>query len=183
MTPSIDSFREIAASERGLCVVSMLRADGTIVASVVNAGVTQHPTGRSDVVGFVARGTRKLEHLRADPRVTVVARAGWRWAAVEGTASLYGPEDPQPDIDRRGPAEPASRCVHSGWRDPRRLGRLRQGDGRRAQRCRPDLPDPRLSQFEVAHDAVARVRANHTRNTSTSLPRRCVLLRGPRDCG
>ena len=79
MTESLESFRELASLDHGLCVVSMLRSDGAITASVVNAGVMQHPVTGADVVAFVARGLRKLEHLRADPRVTVVARAGWRW--------------------------------------------------------------------------------------------------------
>ena len=102
MTDQLSSFREMASLDHGLCVVSMLRADGSIAASVVNAGVMQHPHTGADVVAFVARGIRKLEHLRADARVTVVARAGWRWAAVEGTAELFGPDDPHPDLDREG---------------------------------------------------------------------------------
>jgi hypothetical protein len=44
-------------------------------------------------------GARKLHNLRADPRATIVARAGWRWAAVEGHAEILGPDDPHPDID------------------------------------------------------------------------------------
>lgn len=101
MTDSLASFRDLAATENGLCVVSMQRGDGTIVASVVNAGVMPNPGKNSDddVVAFVARGLRKLEHLRANPQVTVVARSGWRWAAVEGTATLIGPDDPHAGVD------------------------------------------------------------------------------------
>jgi hypothetical protein len=63
--------------------------------SVVNAGVLDHPVTGESVVGFVARGgVRKLANLRARPRVTVVFRAGWEWAAVEGEAELAGPDDP-----------------------------------------------------------------------------------------
>jgi hypothetical protein len=51
-------------------------------------------------VGLVAIGSaRKLGHLRADPRTTVTARAGWRWSTVEGSAQLIGPDDPHPDVD------------------------------------------------------------------------------------
>ncbi|HVV75479.1 MAG TPA: pyridoxamine 5'-phosphate oxidase [Mycobacteriales bacterium] len=101
MTVSLDSFREMASSENGLVVVSMLRGDGSIVASVVNAGVMPSPAknGDSDVVAFVARGIRKLEHLRANPNLTVVARNGWQWAAVEGTATVIGPDDPHVGVD------------------------------------------------------------------------------------
>jgi PPOX class probable F420-dependent enzyme len=100
MTDRLALFRELASLDHGLCVVSMLRGDGSVAASVVNAGVMQHPETETGTVAFVARGLRKLEHLRADARATVVARAGWRWAAVEGTAEIFGPDDPHPDVDR-----------------------------------------------------------------------------------
>jgi PPOX class probable F420-dependent enzyme len=98
----LSSFRDLARLEQGLCMVSMLRGDGSVAASVVNAGVAQHPVTGVDSVAFVARGLRKLQHLRADARVTVVARSGWRWAAVEGTATLFGPDDAQPNLDAEG---------------------------------------------------------------------------------
>jgi hypothetical protein len=61
---------------------------------VVNAGVVDDPVTGDPVVGFVARGgTKKLAHLRARPGVTVVFRSGWEWVAVEGEASLAGPDD------------------------------------------------------------------------------------------
>ena len=50
-------------------------------------------------MGFVARGLRKLDNLRNDPRTTVVARVGWQWAAVEGQAEVFGPDDPHPEVD------------------------------------------------------------------------------------
>jgi PPOX class probable F420-dependent enzyme len=99
MTASLATFRKVASQESGLCVVTVQRGDGTMAASVVNAGVMPHPVTGAEVVAYVARGTKKLEHLRGDPQTTVVARNGWRWAAVEGTAELYGPDDAHPDID------------------------------------------------------------------------------------
>jgi PPOX class probable F420-dependent enzyme len=93
-------FEELIPLDHGLCVFTTLRGDGSIQASLVNAGVLQHPLTGGAVVGLVARGrTRKLAHLRADGRCTIVARAGWRWAAVDGTAQLIGPDDPHPDVD------------------------------------------------------------------------------------
>ncbi len=93
-------FTELVPLDHGLCVVSTLRPDGSIQSSVVNAGVLEHPLQGGQVVALVARGgSRKLSHLRADPRVTVVVRAGWRWATVEGEAELIGPDDPHPDVD------------------------------------------------------------------------------------
>ena len=86
--------------DHGLCVVSTLRGDGSIQSSVVNAGVLEHPLNRRQVVGLVAMGgSRKLSNMRADPQVTIVARAGWRWATVEGNGEIIGPDDPHPDID------------------------------------------------------------------------------------
>jgi hypothetical protein len=71
-----------------------------IVADVVNAGVLPHPHTGTDTVGFVAAGgTRKLAHLRANPTIAVVVRAGWQWTAVEGSAQMIGPDDPHPDVN------------------------------------------------------------------------------------
>ena len=96
----LSPFAELITLDHGLCVVSTLRADGSAQSSVVNAGVLDHPLTGEPVVGLVARGdTRKLHNLRRDPRVTVVARVGWRWATVEGTAQLIGPDDPHPEVD------------------------------------------------------------------------------------
>jgi PPOX class probable F420-dependent enzyme len=96
----LTDFARLVPGDHGLCVVSTLRNDLTIQASVVNAGVLGHPlTGRS-VTAFVARGgTRKLANLRARPRATVVVRAGWQWVAVEGRVELCGPDDPLAGID------------------------------------------------------------------------------------
>ena len=99
MTEQLGPFAEVAAQDNGLCVLSMSRSNGTVAASVVNAGVLPHPLTGDPAVGLVARGLRKLEHLRADPRATIVARAGWRWAAVEGTVDIFGPDDPHLEID------------------------------------------------------------------------------------
>ena len=96
----LGGFRRLVGRDRGLCVVSTLRADDTIHSSVVNAGVLDHPVTGASVVGFVALGgSRKLVHLRARPRATIVVRADWEWTAVEGPADLAGPDDPLPGID------------------------------------------------------------------------------------
>jgi PPOX class probable F420-dependent enzyme len=96
----LTSFAELIPRDHGLCVVCTARADGTIQSSVVNAGVLDHPVTGEPVVGLVARGhSRKLANLRARPRATVVARAGWQWAAAEGQAELAGPDDPLAGLD------------------------------------------------------------------------------------
>jgi PPOX class probable F420-dependent enzyme len=86
----------LAADENGLAVVSTLRADATIQASLVNAGVLPHPANGEPVLAFVAYGRVKLANLRARPQLAVTFRKGWQWATVEGRAELVGPDDPQP---------------------------------------------------------------------------------------
>ena len=96
----LSEFAALVPQDNGICVFSTLRRDGTIQSSVVNAGVLRHPRTGADVVGLVAAGgSRKLAHLRADPRCTIVVRAGWQWAAVEGDAAIIGPDDGHPDAD------------------------------------------------------------------------------------
>ena len=93
MTTLADVSRFMAL-DNGLCVVSTVRADGTVQSSLVNAGVLAHPTSKLEVLAFVVAGrARKLDNLRARPRLTAVAHAGWEWAAVEGPVELYGPDD------------------------------------------------------------------------------------------
>jgi PPOX class probable F420-dependent enzyme len=93
---TLEDAAALAHGERGLVVVSTLRADGTIQSSLVNAGVLAHPATSETVLGFVTAGPVKLANLRARPQVTATFRDGWQWAAMEGRAQLAGPDDPQP---------------------------------------------------------------------------------------
>jgi len=95
----LSAFTQLVPLDHGLCVFSTLRDDGSVQATVVNAGVVQHPLTGAQVVGLIAAGRHKLHNLRANPRATIVARAGWQWATVEGTAEIIGPDDPHPDVD------------------------------------------------------------------------------------
>src|SRR5215207_11537701 len=96
----LEPFAALVPLDHGLVVVSTARADGTIQSSVVNAGVIDHPTTKRQVVAFVSSGSaRRLTNLRARPHATVVVRAGWQWAGVEGSVELAGPDDPLPGID------------------------------------------------------------------------------------
>jgi PPOX class probable F420-dependent enzyme len=97
---TLQDFAKFVALDHGLAVVSTARADGTIQSSVVNAGVLDHPRRGEPVVAFVSAGAAgRLANLRARPRATVVLRAGWQWAAVEGPVELAGPDDPLEGID------------------------------------------------------------------------------------
>jgi hypothetical protein len=96
----ITRFAELVPGDHGLAIIALALPDQTVHASVANAGVLNHPVTGKPVVGIVAGGgSRKLDHLRNHPRATVVLRAGWRWAAVEGPVELAGPDDPLDGVD------------------------------------------------------------------------------------
>ena len=86
----------LAADDNGLAVVSTLRADGTIQASLVNAGAIAHPSTGQQVLAFVTYGKVKLANLRVRPQLAATFRRGWTWGTVEGRAELAGPDDGQP---------------------------------------------------------------------------------------
>jgi PPOX class probable F420-dependent enzyme len=90
----LNDVENIAAGDSHLAVVATTRADGTVQASVVNAGIVDHPISKEPVVAFVTYGRVKLSNLRARPRLTAVFRSGWQWASVEGTAQIVGLDDP-----------------------------------------------------------------------------------------
>ncbi len=101
---TLDDVRSLIALDHGLASVTTVRRDGSLQSTVVNAGIVDHPASGEPVAAFVARGgTYKLAHLRADARATLVWRAGWAWATVEGAVELCGPDDELPGVapDRR----------------------------------------------------------------------------------
>ncbi|GLX97170.1 TIGR03618 family F420-dependent PPOX class oxidoreductase [Herbidospora sp. NBRC 101105] len=99
---TLPDFADLARREQGLGVVSTLRADQSIHSSVVNVAVMSHPLTGADVVAFVTYGKVKLANLRTRPRLAVSVRSGWRWATLEGTAEIVGPDDPHPAFDADG---------------------------------------------------------------------------------
>jgi hypothetical protein len=101
MADDLDLVRRLGAADHGLVVLATARPDGSVHASVVNAGVLDDPATGAPCIGLVAQGgARKLDLLRESRRATVVFRAGWEWVAVEGPARLIGPDDP---VERVGP--------------------------------------------------------------------------------
>jgi hypothetical protein len=91
MMTDITRFADLVPGDHGLAVIALALPDKTVHASVTNAGVLDHPVTGAPVVGIVAGGgSRKLTHLTSHPRATVVLRAGWRWAAVDGGDSWPG---------------------------------------------------------------------------------------------
>src|ERR1700760_424776 len=86
----------LAKGESGLAVISTVRADETVQASLVNVGLLPHPHTGESVLGFTTYGKVKLANLRERPQLAVTFRNGWQWATVEGRAELVGPDDAQP---------------------------------------------------------------------------------------
>jgi PPOX class probable F420-dependent enzyme len=92
---TLDEAVALAADDSGLAVVSTVRADATVQASLVNVGLLPHPATSEPALGFVTYGKVKLANLRARPQLAVTFRNGWQWATVEGSAELAGPDDAQ----------------------------------------------------------------------------------------
>ena len=95
----------IGAQDHHLAIVATTRADGTVQASVVNAGVLVHPVSGEQVIAFVTYGKVKLAHLRSRPWATVVFRAAWQWGSAEGHCDIIGADDPFPGFDPGALAE------------------------------------------------------------------------------
>ena len=94
MAVDLDLVRRLAAADHGLAIVATTRADGSVQASLVNAGVLDHPVGGEAVVGLVARGDAlKVRLMRRAGRAAVTFRAGWEWVAVEGPTTMIGPDE------------------------------------------------------------------------------------------
>lgn len=90
---TVDDIRRLVPLDHGLASLATLRADGSVHATLVNAGVIDHPVDGDPVAAFVARhATRKLANLLARPAATLHWRAGWAWVAAEGTVELAGPD-------------------------------------------------------------------------------------------
>jgi PPOX class probable F420-dependent enzyme len=90
---TLDEFAAMTREGRGLASVAVLRADGTIHASVVNVAVLADPRSNEPSVGFVTYGAVKLRNLRLRPQCTTTIVSGRNWVSVEGTAEIIGPDD------------------------------------------------------------------------------------------
>ena len=99
MADRLGLVRELGAASHWLGVVATTRPEGSVHASLVNAGVLDDPVTKAPVIGVVVSGAaRKLEYLRSSGRATVVFHSGWRWVAVEGPVRIAGPDDPAEGI-------------------------------------------------------------------------------------
>ena len=96
---NLEDFADLGRHEQGLAVISTVRADGSVQASLVNAGVMRHPITAEPCLAFVTYGQVKLANLRQRPRLAATIRSGWQWVSVEGPAEIIGPDDPHRAID------------------------------------------------------------------------------------
>jgi hypothetical protein len=103
MNADIDLIRRLAAADNGLAVVATTRPDGSVHASLVNAGVLNDPVKASPCLGIVVRSSaRKLAYLRRSRRATMVFHRGWEWVSAEGPVTITGPDDPLDGFDPAG---------------------------------------------------------------------------------
>ena len=90
----LTDIARLAAGDHHLAMFTVARPDGTVHASVVNAGVMDDPVdGSAGVAAVIGGGTRKLDLLRTAGRATLVCKVGGDWAAVAGPVRLVGPDD------------------------------------------------------------------------------------------
>lgn len=102
LAKDLDHVRRLAERD-SLAVVATTRPDGSVHASVVNAGVLTDPVTSLPCVGLVTRGdSRKLAYMRLSRRATVTFRHGWDWVAVEGPVSLIGPLEDSHELGEVG---------------------------------------------------------------------------------
>ncbi len=114
--------KALSVADGGLGVVSTARPDGTVHSSVVTAGLMPHPVTGVETVAFVVFGSaRKLGFFRKSGRASLVFRAGFQWAGVEGQVDIIGPDDPLTDFPDDGIAELLRRVfraaggTHDDW--------------------------------------------------------------------
>jgi PPOX class probable F420-dependent enzyme len=92
----LDLVRRLASATH-LAIVATTRADGSVHASLVSAGVIDDPIDGTPSIGVViGGGTRKLGLLRASGRAAAVFHQGYEWVSVEGPVRIVGPDDNPP---------------------------------------------------------------------------------------
>jgi PPOX class probable F420-dependent enzyme len=99
MAPTFEDVRRLAAAETGLAVLATTRPDGSVHATVVNAGPLTDPITSQPSVGVVVRGdARKLDHLHRTGHATLTFRRGWNWVSLDGPVRIISPGAPNIDV-------------------------------------------------------------------------------------
>jgi hypothetical protein len=96
----LDLVADVATTAGHLAVLSVVRPDLRIHASLVSAGLLDDPaTGQPVVAAVVIGAARKLRYLRTSGRGCFVFTHSFRWVAVEGPVRLQGPDDPASGVE------------------------------------------------------------------------------------
>lgn len=91
---NLAGLKELAMATDFFAVLATTRPDATVHASLVKAGVLDHPdTGQPSIGIVVGAAARKLGHLRHSGDATIVFAHGARWMAVEGPAQILETDD------------------------------------------------------------------------------------------
>ncbi|MDQ1647124.1 MAG: hypothetical protein QOJ50_3308 [Cryptosporangiaceae bacterium] len=141
--PLVTVLQSLIEAAGGLSVVAHA-AEGRVPASLVNAGLIEHPTSGRPVLAHVAYGdSRRVTRLAANPECSATFHDGRKWLTAEGNAQLvHGPWD-----ERSTTNDPA----------------LRFGEARYAEllrtvyRCAGGGEHPDWSEFDRAMRAERRV--------------------------
>ena len=90
---TLEQVGEFLSTESGLAVVSTVRADNSVLSSVVNCGLVEHPLTKAPSVAFVSGGSAaRLTHINRGSWATIAVRRGWQWVSVSGPVDVLGPE-------------------------------------------------------------------------------------------
>ncbi|MDG2428394.1 MAG: hypothetical protein P8M16_08205 [Acidimicrobiales bacterium] len=90
---TLEQVGEFLSTESGLAVVSTVRADNSVLSSVVNCGLVDHPETKAPAVAFVSGGSAaRLAHIGRGSWATIAVRRGWQWVSVSGPVDVLGPE-------------------------------------------------------------------------------------------
>jgi len=90
----LEFVRQLAEGDHHLAVLAISRSDGSVHASVVNAGVIDDPVDGVPGVGAVVIGNSlKLRLLKQSGQASAIFKEGYQWAAVSGPVRLVGPDD------------------------------------------------------------------------------------------
>jgi hypothetical protein len=103
--PLVKTLGTLVDAAAGLAVFASA-ADGRVPASLVNAGLIEHPVSGTPAFAHVAYGdSRRVARLAARPECSITVHDGLKWLTAEGKAQLvYGPWD-----DRAAGNDPALR--------------------------------------------------------------------------
>jgi len=100
---TLADVKTLSEADRHLGFVSTTRPDQSVHSSLVTAGFMDHPVTGIEVVSFVVFGTaHKLGFLRSSGRASMVFRADYRWAGIEGPVHVIGQDDAFAGFDNAG---------------------------------------------------------------------------------